>query len=348
MTLPNRNRQIVLAARPEGMPKESDFAVKDSPIPEPGPGELLVRAHYLSADPFQRMRFEAQANYGKVLQLGEVIRGRMVGEVVRSNNPGYKVGEFVEGMLNWQEYAISDGSTARAEYAPGIAKVDPAIAPIQYSLGVLGFPGVTAYFALFDCCEPKPGETVVVSSAAGAVGSLAGQLAKIQGCRVVGLASTKEKTDWITRDLGFDAAINYTKYDSSEALLGAIRAACPERINVFFDNTGGWIADGILPHLAKNARVVVVGNIVQNNRAVKEKRLDPNSYIMVNRATMRGFIVYDYEHRADEARHAIARWIKSGHIKVRETVAHGIENTPKAFISMLNGGNIGKQLIKLV
>jgi NADPH-dependent curcumin reductase CurA len=348
MTLPNRNRQIVLAARPVGMPKESDFAIKDSPVPEPGPGELLVRAHYLSADPFQRMRLEAQSGYGKVLQLGEVIRGRMVGEVVRSNHAGYKPGEFVEGMLNWQEYAISDGSVARAEYAPGITKVDPSIAPISTSLGALGFPGVTAYFALFDVCAPKPGETVVVSSAAGAVGSIAGQLAKIQGCRVVGLASTDEKIRWITGDLGFDAGINYKQHPTSAELLAAIRAACPNRINVFFDNTGGWIADGILPHLAKNARVVLVGNIIAANRVEKEKRLDPNSYLTGTRSTMTGFIVYDYEYRADEARRAIGYWMKQGRIKIRETISEGIESAPAAFVSMLKGGNIGKQLIRLV
>ncbi|MSO65943.1 MAG: NADP-dependent oxidoreductase [Alphaproteobacteria bacterium] len=345
MSLPNINRQVVLAARPQGMPAERDFRVKESPIPEPGPGELLVRAHYLSADPFQRMRFEAASNYGKVLQIGDVIKGRLVGEVVRSNNPRYRVGEFVEGMLGWQEYAISDGSTARAEYAPGIVKVDPTIAPISTSLGILGFPGVTAYFALFDMAGPKPGETVVVTSAAGAVGSLAGQLAKIQGCRVVGVAGSDAKVDWITRDLGFDVGINYK---TTPDLLAAIRTACPERVNVFFDNTGGTIADSVLPHLAKNARVVVVGNIAQNNRVEKEKRLDPNSYIMSARATMRGFIVYDYEHRADEARGAIARWLKLDRIKFRETISEGIETAPRAFISMLHGGNIGKQLIRLV
>lgn len=344
MVLPNRNRKVVLAQRPRGMPVEDDFRIVDDPVPEAGPGELIVRAHYLSADPFQRMRLDAGSGYGKTLEIGDVIKGRMVGEVVHSNHPDYSVGEFVEGMLGWQTYAISDGSTERAEYAPGITKVDPSIAPISTSLGILGFPGVTAYFALLEICDPRQGETVVVSGAGGAVGSLAGQLAKIRGCYVVGVAGTDRKLDHVTSELGFDAGINYR---TTPDLLADLRRLCPNRINVHFDNVGGDIAHAILHHLARNARIVLVGNISQNNLPETPLRPDATGLLMTARAMTKGFIVYDYENRADEARKAIAGWLAEGKINYRETVAEGIDQAPSAFISMLQGGNIGKQLIRL-
>jgi NADPH:quinone reductase len=344
MALPNRNRKVVLARRPAGMPVESDFRLVDDPVPEPGPGELLVRAHYLSADPFQRMRLDAGSGYGKTLEIGDVIKGRLVGEIVQSNHPDYRAGEFVEGMLGWQTYAISDGSTARAEYAPGITKVDPQIAPISTYLGILGFPGVTAYFAMLEVCDPKPGEAVVVSGAGGAVGSLAGQLAKIRGCRVVGIAGSDTKLSHIIDDLGFDAGINYR---TTPDLMADLRRTCPDRIDVHFDNVGGDIAHTILHHLARDARIVLVGNISQNNLAAKPLRPDATGFLMTARAMTKGFIVYDYEHRADEARRAIAGWLADGKIRYRETVSDGIDSAPAAFISMLQGGNIGKQLIRL-
>ncbi|MDA0367651.1 MAG: NADP-dependent oxidoreductase [Proteobacteria bacterium] len=344
MALPNHNRKVVLARRPDGMPVKDDFRLINDPVPEPGPGELLVRAHYLSADPFQRMRLDASSRYGKTLDIGDVIKGRLVGEVVRSNNADYQVGDFVEGMLGWQTYAISDGSTARAEYAPGITKVDPKIAPISAYLGILGFPGVTAYFALLEVCDPQAGETVVVTGAGGAVGSLAGQLAKIRGCRVVGIAGSDEKLSHIVDELGFDAGINYR---TTPDLLAALRRDCPERIDVHFDNVGGDIAHTIVHHLARNARVVLVGNISQNNLAEKPSRPDVTGLLMTARAMTKGFIVYDWEDRADEARNAIAGWLAEGKIRYRETISEGIDSAPAAFISMLQGGNIGKQLIRL-
>jgi hypothetical protein len=344
-TLPNVNRQFVMASRPSGLPKESDFAIREGPVPTPAQGEMLIRAHYLSADPLQRYRMEATSSYGQVLEHGDVIKGRLVGEIVQSRHPDYQVGEFVEGMLGWQEYAISDGSTKRAEYAPGIARVDPNVAPISTSLGILGFPGVTAYFALRDICAPKSGETVVVSSAAGAVGSLAGQIAKIMGARVVGLAGTNEKTDWITKELGFDAGINYRM---TPDLLAALKDTCPERIDAHFDNVGGEISDTILQLLAKDARIALVGNISRNNRTDNPPRTEYQQKLMSSRALMKGFIVYDYEDRADEARRAIADWLKAGRIQYRETILDGFENAPRAFISMMQGGNIGKQLIRLI
>ena len=344
-TLPNVNRQFVMASRPIGLPKESDFAIREVPVPVPAHREMLIRAHYLSADPLQRYRMEATSNYGKVLDHGDVIKGRLVGEIVQSRHPDYQVGEFVEGMLGWQEYAISDGSTKRAEYAPGIARVDPDVAPISTSLGILGFPGVTAYFALRDICAPKSGETIVVSSAAGAVGSLAGQIAKIMDARVVGLAGTDEKIDWITKELGFDAGINYR---TTPDLLAALKDACPDRIDAHFDNVGGEIADTILQYLAKDARVALVGNMSRNNRTDNPARPEYQQQLMSSRAMMKGFIVYDYEDRADEARRAVAAWLKAERIQYRETIVDGFENAPRAFISMMQGGNIGKQLIRLI
>ena len=344
MGLPNHNRKVVLARRPNGMPVEDDFRLVDDPVPEAGPGELVVRAHYLSADPFQRMRLDAGSGYGKTLDIGDVIKGRMVGEVVQSNHADYAVGEFVEGMLGWQTYAISDGSTARAEYAPGVTKADPNIAPISTYLGILGFPGVTAYFAMLEVCDPQPGETVVVTGAGGAVGTLAGQLAKTRGCRVVGIAGSDDKLDHATNDLGFDAGINYR---TTPDLLADLRRFCPDRINVHFDNVGGDISHAILQHLARDARIVLVGNISQNNLPEKQMRPDVTGLLMTARAMTKGFIVYDYEDRADEARNAIAGWLAKGKIQYRETIAEGIERAPDAFISMLQGGNIGKQLIRL-
>ncbi len=339
------NRQIVLAARPVGLPKESDFRLVEAPVPSIGDGELLVRAHYLSADPFQRMRMNDSARYGMPVGVDEVFRGRMVGEVVRSNHAGFAPGEFVEGMLGWQEYAVSDGSTRRAEYAPGITKVDPDVAPISTSLGILGFPGVTSYFALLELCDPQPGETVVITSAAGAVGSLAGQIAKIKGCRVVGLTGSDEKVAYIVDELGFDAGINYRTEGS---LPEALQRTCPGRIDVHFDNVGGEIADAIVQHLNPHARIALVGGISHINDAQPRLAPDLSGLLLAARARIQGFIVYDYEDRADEARRAIAGWLRDGKIKYRETVSDGIENAPRALISVLQGGNIGKQLIKVI
>lgn len=345
--LPNVNRKIVMAHRPVGLPKESDFAIVEAPVPVPKDGEMLVRAHYLSADPLQRYRMDATSGYGKTLVEGDVVKGRLVGEVVQSRHPDYRVGDFVEGMLGWQEYAISDGSTRRAEYAPGISRVDPTIAPVSTALGILGFPGVTAYFALMEICRPRPGETIVISSAAGAVGSLAGQMAKIKGARVVGLAGTDEKVDYITKELGFDVGINYR---STPDLLAALKAACPNRIDAHFDNVGGAIADTILQHMAWHSRIALVGNMSANARADRNAATRPEyqHLVMSSRVRMEGFIVYDYEDRQDEARRAIARWLRDGKITYRETILDGFENAPRAFISMMQGGNIGKQLVRLI
>ncbi|MGE0314424.1 MAG: NADP-dependent oxidoreductase [Lautropia sp.] len=343
--LPRVNRQYVMAQRPQGEVSERDFAIREVPMPEPKAGEMLVRAHYLSADPLQRYRMEPTSGYGKVLADGEPLKGRMVGRIVQSRHPGYREGEFVEGMLGWQEYALSDGSTGRAEYAPGISRVDPSIAPITTSLGILGMPGVTAYFALRDICAPKAGETVVVSSAAGPVGSLAGQIAKLMGARVVGIAGSDLKVAALTDELGFDAGINHRTVPD---MLAALQAACPDRIDAYFDNVGGEISDAVIQHLAWHARIAIVGDISRVNSATRPPRLDYQQYVMMARAHMKGFIVYDYEDRADEARREIATWIREGRIRYHESIVDGFENAPRAFIAMMRGDSIGKQLVRLV
>lgn len=338
------NRQIILIKRPDGTPRESDFAIQTVPVPEPGDGELLVRAHYLSVDPLQRLRMNDSSTYGQTIPLGTVVWGRQVGEVVQSRHPAFREGDFVEGMLGWQDYTISDGRTGHAEYAPGITRVDPALAPISTSLGILGMPGVTAYFAMLQLGKPKPGETVVVSAAAGTVGALAGQIARIAGARVVGLAGSPTKVAHLTDDLGFAEAIDYR---ATPDLFAAVVAACPGGMDVYFDNVGGIIRDTMLRHLRRGARIPLVGRIAHLHDQTPRLCPDPQVLLMHARASMHGFIVYDYEHRANEARTAIAGWMADGRVRYRETVVDGFENTPRAFIDMLGGGNFGKALVRL-
>ena len=338
------NQQIVLKTRPVGMPKLSDFELIETPIPNIGPGELLVRARYLSVDPLQRVRMAATSTYGNVMPLGAVVWGRMVGEVVQSRNVHYQPGMFVEGMLGWQTYAVSDGGAERAEYGRGIVRVDPAQAPISTALGILGMPGLTAYCAMLELGRPRAGETVVLSAAAGMVGSLAGQIARIQGCRVVGLAGSADKVAYLTDTLGFDAAINYR---DTPDLLQAVQAACPDGIDIYFDNVGGVIRDTMLRHLRRGARIPLVGRISGMNDPAPLHCPDPQVALMHARASMHGFIVYDYLHRLVEAREAIAGWLREGRVQYRETVVDGLESAPAAFVALFSGGNIGKQLVRI-
>ena len=344
LKIPDNYNKVLLAKRPVGLPKESDFRLVKEPIPIPKEGEILVRAHYLSADPFQRMRLEEKSGYGKTLSIGDTILGRLVGDVVSSNNPDFIIGDFVEGMLGWQEYAISDCSKKRAEYAPGITKIDPNKGSISAWLGILGFPGITAYFSLLETGKLSNHETVLVSAAAGAVGSIVGQIAKIMNCTVIGITSTKEKSLYIKETLGFDEAISYKE---TKDITEDIKSKIPQGIDVFIDNTGGDIADSVLPCLKQNARVVLVGNISQNNIKTTTARADFQNIIMSRRVTINGFIVYDFEDRADEARKNLNNWLNKDKIQFPQTIELGIQNAPKAFISMLNGKNIGKQLIRL-
>jgi hypothetical protein len=342
--MPDTYRRVVLARRPSGMPVEEDFRLEEHPLQEPGPGEILIRNHYLSIDPFQRGRMNEKARYGPSVGIGEVMIGSVVGQIVKSRNTQYEEGEFVEGLLGWQEYAIADGHGRRAYYGKGLTRIPMDRAPLSTALGVCGTPGETAYFALLDMGRPKPGETVVVTAAAGAVGSLAGQIAKLSGCRVVGVAGSDEKVRYVVDELGFDACINYK---TTPDLLQTLRETCPDRIDIYFDNVGGDIADTMFKRLAINSRVVIVGRVAQYNDQKQRIAPDYSGMIMTQRTTIRGFIVFDYEDRAEEPRERIGRWVGEGKIKYRETIVEGIQNGPRALIGVLTGQNIGKQLVRL-
>ncbi len=330
------NKRITLASRPEGLPKESDFRLIETPAPELQDGQVLVRVLYLSVDPYMRGRMSSAKSYAAPLEIGDVITGGAVGRVEQSRNPKFQRGDIVDGFFGWQQYAVSDGK--------GVRKLDPDIAPITTSLGVLGMPGQTAYFGLFDICKPKPGETVVVSGAAGAVGSYVGQIAKIHGCRVVGIAGTDDKVEYLTGELGFDAAFNYKTNPDYRAKLSEL---CPEGIDVYFDNVGGPITDAVFLSINVGARIAICGQISQYNAAKPEVGPRLLGMLIVKRARVEGFLVSDYTARFPEGLEHLTRWVREGRLKYRESIVEGIENAPKAFIGMLQGQNIGKQLVKI-
>jgi NADPH-dependent curcumin reductase CurA len=334
--IPKTHRRVVLVRRPPGEPAESDFRVEETAVPEPGPREVLVRVVYLSLDPYQRGRMRDAASYAAPVGLGEVMTGGVVGEVVKSNHPDFAVGDIVEDRLGWQEYAIGGG--------PSLRKVDPRIAPISTANGVLGMPGMTAYFGLLDVGQPKPGETVVVSAASGAVGQVVGQIARIMGCRVVGIAGGPKKCAFVTDELGFDACLDYK---AGKDLDAALRAACPNGIDVYFDNVGGTISDAVLRNVNFFARVALCGSISQYNVTAPEMGPRLMGTFVGKRVAMRGFIVTDFAERYAPARRQMGEWVKSGRIKYREDIADGIDKTPRAFIGMLRGENFGKQLVRL-
>lgn len=330
------NRQITLAARPAGYPKESDFRLVEKPSPTPGPGEMLIRIIYLSLDPYMRGRMNQTESYAPPMEIGDVMVGGTVGKVLQSNHPGFVKGDIVEGMLGWQEYAVSDGS--------GLRKIDPQVAPVSTALGVLGMPGLTAYFGLLEVANPKPGETVVISGAAGAVGSAAGQIAKIKGCRVVGVAGSDAKINYLVGELGLDAAFNYRSVENYYQVLHEI---CPEGIDVYFDNAGGAITDAVFRLLRPRARVAICGQISQYN--LEEPEMGPRllPHLLVKQARAEGFLVFQFADRYEEALKQLTQWLKEGKLKYREDIVDGIGNAPGAFIAMLHGRNMGKQLVKL-
>ncbi len=330
------NLQVVLAARPTGYPDPSDFEVVEAPIPEPGPGEILVRALYLSLDPYMRHRMDDARSYASPAPLGEVMIGGIVGEVAASRRAGWNEGDIVEGRLGWQQYAISDGS--------GLTRIDPKLAPISTALGVLGMPGLTAYFGLLEVARPRPGDTVLVSAAAGAVGAVVGQIARINGCRVVGIAGGARKIAYLTGELGFDAAIDYK---APGDLGAAIAAACPDGVDVYFDNVGGAIADAALDNLARGARVAICGTISQSSLAAPEPGPRVQGKLMTAWATMRAFNVFQFTARHELARARLAGWLADGRLKYREDVVDGIDNAPAAFIGLLRGENLGKRIVKI-
>jgi NADPH:quinone reductase len=331
------NRQITLAARPVGYPKESDFKMIESPIPKAGPGEVLTRTLYLSVDPYMRGRISGVASYAAPVNIGDVMVGGAVGRVVESNHADFKPGDIAAGFqMGWQDYAVCSGAELR--------RVDPSLAPVSTALGVLGMPGLTAYFGLLEICDPKPGETVVVSGAAGAVGSLVGQIAKIKGCRAVGIAGDDHKIDYLINELGFDAAFNYKKVDDYYEKL---KELCPDGIDVYFDNVGGPITDAVLRLINVKARISICGQISQYNLEKPEMGPRLLSMLLIRQAKMEGFLVSQFAERSREGLEQMARWVKEGKLKYRETIVDGLENAPRAFIGMLHGENIGKQLVKV-
>jgi hypothetical protein len=330
------NRQITLAARPVGIPKESDFRIVESPVPNPGRGEVLVRTLYLSVDPYMRGRLTGVTTYARGLDLGDVIVGGVAGRVLESKDPRCAPGDIVEGMLGWQEYAAAPAKSLR--------RVDPAAGPISSALYVLGMPGLTAYFGLLEICRPQPGETVVVSGAAGAVGSLVGQIARIKRCRAIGIVGTNEKVRFLVDELGFESAFNYHETSDCAAQL---KELCPNGIDVYFDNVGGAITDGVMQRLASHARVAVCGQISQYNSV--EPQMGPRwlNQLVIRQARVEGFLVTQFADRYEAGLHQLSTWLKEGRLRYREDIVDGLENAPHAFIRMLEGKNIGKQLVKV-
>jgi NADPH-dependent curcumin reductase CurA len=329
------NHQFKLAARPVGAIKRSDWSYTQEPLRTPGEGELAVKLMYISLDPAMRGWVSDKESYMPPVGINEVMRAIAVGQVTQSNHPDYAVGDHVSGLMGVQEYAISSGQ--------GLAKVDPKLAPLPLYLGAFGMPGLTAYFGLLDVGQAKAGDTVVVSGAAGAVGSVVGQIAKILGCRVVGIAGGAEKCRYLTEELGFDAAIDY-KHEDVEA---ALKTHCPDGMDVYFDNVGGDILDAALTRLARGARVVICGAISQYNNTTPVK--GPANYmaLLVQRATMKGMVVVDYYGRAGEAIGAMAAWAASGKLKPRVDIVEGLENFPLALDKLFSGENNGKLVLKL-
>ncbi|MFD1640524.1 NADP-dependent oxidoreductase [Halohasta litorea] len=329
-------REWHLAERPQGEPDSDCFELEEAEVPEPAPGELLVRVNYLSVDPYMRGRMSAGESYAEPWEVGDVLKGGIVGEVVESNSEAYSEGDLVTGEGRWGEYSLLDASE--------VAPVDPAVADQPAYLGTLGMPGRTAYFGLLEVGEPKPGDTVVVSGAAGAVGSVVGQIAKLNGCRVVGFAGSDEKTDWLTEDLGYDAAINYkTTDDYGEALA----EAAPEGVDVYFDNVGGPITDAVFTQLNLDARVAVCGQIAHYNAESVPTGPRKLPQIIAPRAKVQGLLVSDFVTRFGEASEQLGEWVASDELTHRETIVEGLENAPDAFLGLFSGDNIGKQVVQV-
>ena len=333
---PVRNRQVRLRSRPSGIPQAEHFEIVEQPVPEPRDGQFLVRNDFLSVDPAMRGWVSAVANYSQPVGIGEVMRSFAAGVVVASRHPAYAVGERVMGLLGWQEYAVSDGSAITR-------KVKEADLPLSASLGILGLNGVTAYFALFDVGQPRAGDTVVVSTAAGAVGATVGQIAKLGGCRTVGIAGGATKTALCRDEFGYDAAIDYKGAD----LDAALDAACPRGIDVYFDNTAGPISDAVLRRLAIGARVVICGTAAVASWDPPPVGPRVERHLLVKRARMQGFIIFDYQHRYEEAIARLADWLRAGKLRYREDVLEGIEHAPGAIAGLYRGENLGKRLIRL-
>jgi NADPH-dependent curcumin reductase len=334
-----KNHRILLARRPAGAPTEADFSFSETEIEEPQPGQMLLRTLWLSLDPYMRGRMSDRKSYAPSVPVGDVMVGGTVSEVLASKVEGFSPGDIVEGRTGWQEYALADGT--------GMRKVDPSLAPISTALGVLGMPGRTAYFGLLSVGQPKPGETVAVSAAAGAVGAIVGQIAKIKGCHVVGIAGAREKCDYVVNELGFDSCISH--YDPD--LGGALGRVCPQGIHVYFENVGGKVFEAVLPLLNDFARIPLCGLIAHYNDTQLPD--GPNQVpllmraILSHRLTVRGFISSDFADQQETFFNDMSRWIREQRIKYREDVVEGLENAPLAFQKLFRGENFGKLLVRV-
>jgi NADPH-dependent curcumin reductase CurA len=328
------NRQIVLKNRPAASPSPSDFALVETPMPQPGAGEVLTRTLYLSLDPYMRGRMNDAKSYASPAQLGEPMVGGTVGKVLSSKHPGFAPGDLVLGAAGWQTHAVAEGKALR--------KLDPALQHPSYALGILGMPGMTAYCGLLDIGKPQPGETVVVSAAAGAVGQIVGQLAKLKGCRAIGIAGGEAKCRYLVEELGFDAALDHRAPD----LRRSLAAACPKGIDVYFENVGGAVQRAVWPLLNTFARVPLCGLVAQYNTGTSTPGPDMLS-VVFKRLLLRGFIVLDFADREADFQRDMSAWLREGRFKYREDVVEGIENAPGAFIGMLEGRNFGKALVKV-
>jgi NADPH-dependent curcumin reductase CurA len=328
------NKQILLASRPTGWVEEANFKLAETPVPAIADGQVLVRNHWLSLDPYMRGRMNDTKSYAAPVNLGDVMIGGTAGEVVASKNPKFAVGDKVVGMLGWQLYGVSDGTM--------LMKVDDRHIPLSAYLGTVGMPGVTAWYGLMDICQPKAGETVVVTAASGAVGSVVGQLAKMKGCRAVGIAGGAEKCRYVVDELGFDACVDY----KAGKLWKDIKEATPKGIDCLFENVGGEIFDTLLGRMNAFSRIALCGLIAQYN--TEPWPMKNVGSVLINRIKMQGFIVSEHMERWPVALQELGQGVATGKIKYRETIAQGLENAPKAFIGLLKGANLGKQLVKLV
>ena len=332
-------KRILLASRPVGEPKESDLRIEDMPVPVPGPGEMLLRTLWLSLDPYMRGRMSDAPSYATPVAIGQVMEGRTVSEVVASHLQGYAPGDIVLSPSGWQTHALSQGRLTR--------KIDPSIAPVSTALGVLGMPGMTAYAGLLDIGQPKAGETVVVSAASGAVGSAVGQIAKIRGARAVGIAGGPAKCRYVVDELGFDACIDHRAPDMAARL----KAACPDGIDVYFENVGGAVFEAVFPLLNNFARVPVCGQIATYNASeMPAGRLLTSQVtraILTKRLTLRGFIVTDFAARHGDFLRDVSAWVREGRVRYREDVVDGLEKAPRALIGLLRGENFGKMLVRV-
>lgn len=332
----SQNREWILTQRPTGEPDLDCFSLRETTPPTPTDGELLVRNRYLSVDPYMRGRMSEQDSYADPWEVGDPPEGGIVGEVIQTESDAYEIGDLVTGHGTWASHSLLDAAAVRP--------VDPSVAPPEAYLGVLGMPGRTAYFGLLEVGDPAPGDTVVVSGAAGAVGSVVGQIAKLNGCRVVGFAGTDEKTRWLTDELGVDAAINYKTTDEYQA---ALSDAAPGGVDVYFDNVGGPITDAVFTQLNLDATVAVCGQIAHYNAEATPTGPRKLPQLIAPRATVQGLLVGDFASRFAAATAQLSEWVADGKLTHRESIVEGLSNAPEAFLGLFAGDNIGKQVVQI-